>query len=72
MERFCSDDLLDQRAAGRAVFAGGMNGDYWDNVAIIILDVPTKSEAKGVGRRRPSGKGLRLSGAGAAVRYELG
>ena len=36
----------DQRAAGRAVFAGGMSGDYWDNVAIIILDVPTEAEAK--------------------------
>src|SRR5437763_8346017 len=36
----------DQRTAGRAVFAGGMNGDYWDNVAIIILDVATEAEAK--------------------------
>jgi uncharacterized protein YciI len=36
----------EQRAAGRALLAGGMNGDYWDNVALIILDVATEAEAK--------------------------
>ena len=23
-----------------------MNGDYWDNAAVIILDVPTEAEAR--------------------------
>jgi hypothetical protein len=32
--------------AGRAVITGGMNGDDWDNVALIILDVATEAEAK--------------------------
>ncbi|MEA2336089.1 MAG: hypothetical protein QOE82_96 [Thermoanaerobaculia bacterium] len=46
----------DQRAAGRAVFAGGMNGDYWDNVALIILDVPTEAEAKALVAADPAVK----------------
>jgi uncharacterized protein YciI len=46
----------DQRAAGRAVFAGGMSGDYWDNVALIILDVPTEAEAKALVAADPAVK----------------
>jgi uncharacterized protein YciI len=46
----------DQRATGRAVFAGGMNGDYWDNAAIIILDVATEAEAKALAAADPAVK----------------
>jgi uncharacterized protein YciI len=46
----------EQRAAGRAVFAGGMNGDYWDNVALIILDVATEAEAKALVAADPAVK----------------
>jgi uncharacterized protein YciI len=31
---------------GKAILAGGMKGDFWDNVALIILDVSTEDEAK--------------------------
>jgi uncharacterized protein YciI len=46
----------EQRAAGRAVFAGGMNGDYWDNIALIILDVATEAEAKALVAADPAVK----------------
>jgi uncharacterized protein YciI len=46
----------DQRAAGRALVAGGMNGDYWDNVAVIILDVATEAEAKALVAADPAVK----------------
>ena len=46
----------EQRAAGRAVLAGGMNGDYWDNVALIILDVATEAEAKALVAADPAVK----------------
>jgi uncharacterized protein YciI len=46
----------EQRAAGRAVFAGGMNGDYWDNVALIILDAATEAEAKALVAADPAVK----------------
>jgi uncharacterized protein YciI len=46
----------DQRAAGRALLAGGMNGNYWDNVAMIILDVPTEADAKALVAADPAVK----------------
>jgi uncharacterized protein YciI len=46
----------EQRAAGRALIAGGMNGDYWDNVALIILDVATETEAKALVAADPAVK----------------
>lgn len=30
---------------GRAILAGGMNGDYWDNVALIIFEASSQAEA---------------------------
>lgn len=35
-----------ERDAGRALLAGGMGGDYWDNSAIIILRAPTLAVAE--------------------------
>jgi hypothetical protein len=29
-----------------AILAGGMNGDYWDNVAMIIFEASSQDEAK--------------------------
>lgn len=31
---------------GHAILAGGMNGDYWDNVALIIFEASSQSEAE--------------------------
>jgi len=36
----------EQMRRGKAILAGGMKGDFWDNVALIILDVSTEEEAK--------------------------
>ena len=36
----------DQRIAGRSLFAGGMSGDDWDNVALIIIDAASEAEAR--------------------------
>lgn len=38
----------DQLKQGRAILAGGMNGDYWDNVAVIIFEAPTQEEAEAI------------------------
>jgi uncharacterized protein YciI len=35
-----------QLRAGHALLAGGMGGDYWDNVAIIVVQVPTLADAQ--------------------------
>jgi hypothetical protein len=36
---------------GRAILAGGMNGDYWDNVALIIFEANSQAEADAMGSR---------------------
>ncbi len=38
----------DQLRRGRAVLAGGMDGDYWDNVAMIIFEAASREEAEAI------------------------
>ena len=38
----------EQLKQGRAVLAGGMGGDYWDNAAVIIFEAPTLQEAEAI------------------------
>ena len=38
----------EQLKQGRAVMAGGMNGDYWDNAAVIVFEAPTLKEAEAI------------------------
>ncbi|MBI3789789.1 MAG: hypothetical protein HY275_02790, partial [Gemmatimonadetes bacterium] len=35
-----------QLAEGRAILAGGMNGDYWDNVALIVFEAASPEQAQ--------------------------
>ena len=35
----------EQLKAGRALFSGGMNGDYWDNMAMIVFEAGSQEEA---------------------------
>jgi uncharacterized protein YciI len=35
-----------QLRAGRALLAGAMGGDYWDNVAMIVVQAPTLADAQ--------------------------
>jgi hypothetical protein len=35
----------EQRRAGRAILAGGMKGEYWDNVAMIVFRARTAAQA---------------------------
>jgi uncharacterized protein YciI len=41
---------------GRAILAGGMNGDYWDNVALIIFEAPSQKEAEAIVAADPAVK----------------
>jgi len=36
----------EQLKKGKVLMTGGMKGDYWDNVAIILLEVESEDEAK--------------------------
>ena len=40
--RYWHDKLKD----GQAILAGGMDGDYWDNVALIIFEANSQSQAE--------------------------
>ena len=44
----------EQRRAGRAILAGGMKGDYWDNAALIIFRARSQAEADSVVARDPA------------------
>jgi uncharacterized protein YciI len=46
----------DQLKAGRAILGGGMNGDYWDNVAIIIFEAGSLAEADSIVKNDPAVK----------------
>ena len=46
----------EQVLAGRALLAGGMKGDYWDNVAMIIIDAPSEAEANALVNADPAVK----------------
>jgi len=44
----------EQRRAGRAILAGGMKGDYWDNAALIVFRAASQAEADSVVRQDPA------------------
>ena len=37
-----------QLAAGPALFAGGMDGDYWDNASMIVFEAPSQEAAQAI------------------------
>jgi uncharacterized protein YciI len=43
-----------QIKAGRPLLAGGMNGDYWDSVALIIFEAVSEEEAETVVKKDPA------------------
>jgi uncharacterized protein YciI len=45
-----------QLRKGRAVLAGGMKGDSWDNVALIILEAGSEAEAQEIVNNDPAVK----------------
>jgi len=45
-----------QLKEGRAVLAGGMKGDYWDNVAMIIFEAGSEAEAQQIAKNDPAVK----------------
>jgi uncharacterized protein YciI len=45
-----------QLKAGRALLAGGMKGDQWDNVALIIFEASSPEEAKALVANDPAVK----------------
>jgi uncharacterized protein YciI len=46
----------EQLKAGRAILAGGMKGDYWDNVALIIFEAKSVEEAEQIVKEDPAVK----------------
>lgn len=43
-----------QLRRGRALFAGGMDGDYWDNIALIVFEARSQSEAEAIAAGDPA------------------
>jgi uncharacterized protein YciI len=43
-------------ADGTALMAGGMDGDYWDNAAVIVLEAPSQAQAEAIARADPAVK----------------
>ena len=46
----------EQLKAGRAILAGGMKGDYWDNVALIVFEAKSLEEAERIVKSDPAVK----------------
>ncbi|MEP7157751.1 MAG: S1/P1 nuclease [Betaproteobacteria bacterium] len=46
----------EQLKAGRALFSGGMNGDYWDNMALIVFEAGSQEEADAIVAADPAVK----------------
>lgn len=46
----------EQLKSGRAIFAGGMNGEYWDNAAMIVFEAPSQQEAEAMAKNDPAVK----------------
>jgi uncharacterized protein YciI len=45
-----------QLKAGRAILAGGMDGDYWDNVALIVFEADSLEQAEALAKNDPAVK----------------
>ena len=45
-----------QLKSGRAITAGAMNGDYWDNAAIIVFEAASPEEAETIMKNDPAVK----------------
>jgi uncharacterized protein len=45
-----------QLKEGRAVLAGGMKGDYWDNVALIVFEAESEEQAQKIVKADPAVK----------------
>ena len=45
-----------QLKQGRAIFAGAMNGDYWDNAAMIVFEAASPQEAEALAKNDPAVK----------------
>ena len=45
-----------QLKQGRAIFAGAMNGDYWDNAAMIVFEAASPQEAEALVKNDPAVK----------------
>ena len=45
-----------QLGEGRAVLAGGMKGDYWDNVALIVFEAESEEQAQKIAKADPAVK----------------
>jgi uncharacterized protein YciI len=43
-----------QLAEGRAILAGGMDGDYWDNVALIVFEAESEEQARKIVKADPA------------------
>ncbi len=46
----------EQLKSGKALLAGGMKGDYWDNVAMIIFEAGSEAEAQQIVKGDPAVK----------------
>jgi len=46
----------EQLKQGRVILTGGMSGDYWDNVAMIIFEAETEKEARELAANDPAVK----------------
>lgn len=46
----------EQLIEGRAILAGGMNGDYWDNVALIVFEATSQADAEALVASDPAVK----------------
>ena len=46
----------EQLKKGKVLMTGGMKGDYWDNAAIIVLEVGSEDEAKSLVANDPAVK----------------
>lgn len=45
-----------QLGEGRAMLAGGMKGDYWDNVALIVFEAESEEQARKIVQEDPAVK----------------
>jgi uncharacterized protein YciI len=45
-----------QLASGRALLAGGMDGDFWDNAAMIVFEATSQAEAEAIVAADPAVK----------------